>query len=94
MPYVLAAGLLHDTDQSGWQAWLAAAGCATCATLAGPVFQDFNLLDTFSVKDNIFLPLVLSRKSTAEMEKRLAPIAKQLGISELLYRAVTVPTSA
>ena len=42
----------------------------------GFVFQDFNLLDTFSVKDNIFLPLVLSRKSTAEMEKRLAPIAK------------------
>lgn len=41
---MLAAGLLHDTDQSGWQAWLAAAGCATCATLAGPVFQDFNLL--------------------------------------------------
>ena len=52
----------------------------------GFVFQDFNLLDTFSVKDNIFLPLVLSRKSTAEMEKRLAPIAKQLGISELLAK--------
>ena len=52
----------------------------------GFVFQDFNLLDTFSVKDNIFLPLVLSRKSTAEMEKRLAPIAKQLGISDLLAK--------
>ncbi|RYD05276.1 hypothetical protein N752_10800 [Desulforamulus aquiferis] len=37
----------------------------------GFVFQDFNLLDTFSIKDNIFLPLVLIRKSYEEMEKRL-----------------------
>ncbi len=50
----------------------------------GFVFQDFNLLDTFSLKDNIYLPLVLSGKSPAEMQKRLAPIAKQLGITHLL----------
>lgn len=50
----------------------------------GFVFQDFNLLDTFSLKDNIFLPLVLAGKKYEEMEKRLAPIAKQLGITELL----------
>lgn len=50
----------------------------------GFVFQDFNLLDTFSLKDNIFLPLVLAGRKYEEMEKRLAPIAKQLGITELL----------
>ncbi len=50
----------------------------------GFVFQDFNLLDTFSIKDNIFLPLVLSRKSPDEMEKRLLPIAMRLGIMEIL----------
>ena len=52
----------------------------------GFVFQDFNLLDTFSLKDNIFLPLVLAGKKYEEMEKRLDPIAKQLGITELLNK--------
>ncbi len=52
----------------------------------GFVFQDFNLLDTFSPKDNIFLPLVLSGKKPEEMEKRLAPIAEKLQISELLHK--------
>ncbi len=50
----------------------------------GFVFQDFNLLDTFSLKDNIFLPLVLAGKSAKEMEQRLQPIAEQLGITKLL----------
>lgn len=50
----------------------------------GFVFQDFNLLDTFSVRDNIFLPLVLAGKPYAEMEKRLTPIAQRLGISDIL----------
>ncbi len=50
----------------------------------GFVFQDFNLLDTFDLRDNIFLPLVLSGKSYNEMNARLAPIAKQLGIADLL----------
>ncbi len=50
----------------------------------GFVFQEFNLLDTFNLKDNILLPLVLAKKSVKEMETRLAPIAKKLGISELL----------
>ncbi len=52
----------------------------------GFVFQDFNLLDTFSVKDNIFLPLVLLGMGVGEMEKRLTPIAKKLGISEILEK--------
>lgn len=52
----------------------------------GFVFQDFNLLDTFSLKDNILLPLVLSGVSVSEMESRLTPIAKQLGIEELLQK--------
>ncbi|MDD3183855.1 MAG: ABC transporter ATP-binding protein [Anaerostipes sp.] len=50
----------------------------------GFVFQDFNLLDTFSLKDNIFLPMVLSRTHVKEMEERLVPIAQKLGITELL----------
>ena len=50
----------------------------------GFIFQDFNLLDTFSLRDNIFLPLVLSHKGHAEMAARLAPIARQLGIEALL----------
>ena len=50
----------------------------------GFVFQDFNLLDTFSLKDNIFLPLVLSGKKYEEMTKKLDPIAKKLGITEIL----------
>ena len=52
----------------------------------GFVFQDFNLLDTFSLKDNIFLPLVLAGKSYKEMEQRLEPIARNLGIEEILEK--------
>ena len=52
----------------------------------GFVFQEFNLLDTFSVQDNIFLPLVLAGKAYTEMAARLAPIARQLGIAELLQK--------
>lgn len=52
----------------------------------GFVFQDFNLLDTFNLKDNIFLPLVLAGKSYKEMSRRLQPITKKLGISELLEK--------
>ena len=50
----------------------------------GFVFQDCNLLDTFSLRDNIVLPLVLSNRPYAEMEGRLQPLAVQLGIAELL----------
>lgn len=52
----------------------------------GFVFQDFNLLDTFSNEDNIYLPLVLAGKQYAEMSKRIVPIAKTLGITELLKK--------
>lgn len=52
----------------------------------GFVFQDFNLLDTFSLQDNIFLPLVLEGKAFKEMRQRLLPIASQLGISDLLSK--------
>lgn len=52
----------------------------------GFVFQDFNLLDTFSVKDNIFLPLVLSGTPYREMQKRLEPIATKLFITEILEK--------
>ena len=52
----------------------------------GFVFQEFNLLDTFSIQDNIFLPLVLAGKPYAEMVGRLAPIAKQLRISDILEK--------
>ena len=52
----------------------------------GFVFQDFNLLDTFTLKDNIFLPLVLGGKAYGEMEKRLQPIAGRLNILEILEK--------
>ncbi|MDO4977927.1 MAG: ABC transporter ATP-binding protein [Eubacteriales bacterium] len=52
----------------------------------GFVFQEFNLLDTFSLKDNIVLPLVLSDVDVSEMEDRLAPVAEALGISDLLNK--------
>lgn len=52
----------------------------------GFVFQDFNLLDTFSLKDNIFLPLVLAGESYGEMERRLQPLARKLGISDILSK--------
>lgn len=52
----------------------------------GFVFQDFNLLDTFSLQDNIFLPMVLGGKKYKEMAKRLAPIAEKLGITEILKK--------
>jgi putative ABC transport system ATP-binding protein len=52
----------------------------------GFVFQDFNLLDSFSIQDNIFLPLVLAGKGFDEMNARLQPVAKQLGINELLEK--------
>lgn len=52
----------------------------------GFVFQDFNLLDTFSIEDNIHLPLVLAGTSYGEMKKRIVPIAEQLGISDLLKK--------
>lgn len=52
----------------------------------GFVFQDFNLLDTFSLEDNIYLPLVLAGKRYPEMKERLTPIAEQLGITSLLKK--------
>ena len=50
----------------------------------GFVFQEFNLLDTFTVRDNILLPLVLMGMNYPEMEKKLMPVAGKLGIAQLL----------
>ena len=52
----------------------------------GYVFQDFNLLDTFSLEDNIYLPLVLAGRKPAEMKERLDKIAPSLGIADLLKK--------
>ena len=52
----------------------------------GYVFRDFNLLETFSIKDNIFLPLVLAGKKYKEMDSKLKPISEMLGIKELLEK--------
>ena len=52
----------------------------------GFVFQDFNLLDTLSVKDNIFLPLVLAGAKPEEMKKRVMPLAKVLRIDDLMEK--------
>ncbi len=52
----------------------------------GFVFQEFNLLDTFSLEDNIYLPLVLAGRNYTEMRNRLMPIADQLGIADILKK--------
>ena len=52
----------------------------------GFVFQEFNLLDTFTVEDNIYLPLVLAGKRYGEMVERLSPIAKRLSINDILKK--------
>lgn len=52
----------------------------------GFVFQEFNLLDTFTIEDNIYLPLVLAGEHYKEMNERLLPIAESLGISDLLKK--------
>lgn len=52
----------------------------------GFVFQDFNLLDTFSNKDNVFLPLVLAGEKVKKMEERLQPIVEKLGIKDLMEK--------
>lgn len=52
----------------------------------GFIFQDYNLLDTFSIQDNIFLPLVLSGMPYKEMKERISPISKRLGISDILEK--------
>ncbi len=52
----------------------------------GFVFQEFNLLDTFSLEDNIYLPLVLANRPHSEMAEKLTPIAEQLGISDLIKK--------
>lgn len=52
----------------------------------GFVFQDFNLLDTFTVEDNIYLPLVLAGKPYREMNQKILPIAQKLGIDDILKK--------
>ena len=52
----------------------------------GFVFQDFNLLDTFNLEDNIYLPLVLAGKKYSDMRSRLLPISERLGITDLLKK--------
>ena len=52
----------------------------------GFVFQDFNLLDNFSLKDNILLPLVLSNTPLVEMERQVALSAQMLHIEPLLNK--------
>ena len=60
--------------------------CASRREHLGFVFQDFNLLDTLSLKDNIFLPLVLSGTDYGEMQKRLLPLAEKLSILDILEK--------
>ncbi len=52
----------------------------------GFVFQEFNLLDTFTLEDNIYLPLVLMGMSYEDMRVRLLPVARELGLTELLKK--------
>lgn len=60
--------------------------CAFRRDNLGFIFQDFNLLDTLSLQDNIFLPLVLQGRSYEYMSEQLAPVAKMLGIDDLMKK--------
>ncbi len=60
--------------------------CAFRRNHLGFVFQDFNLLDTLSLRDNIFLPLVLAGMDYKEMEKRIRPLAGKLSMEQLLEK--------
>lgn len=60
--------------------------CAFRRDNLGFVFQDFNLLDTFSLQDNIFLPLVLQGMDYSAMADRLKPIAQKLNIAKILQK--------
>lgn len=60
--------------------------CAFRRDHLGFIFQDFNLLDTLNLRDNIFLPLVLAGTDYKEMEKRLRPLVKKLEIQDLLEK--------
>lgn len=60
--------------------------CAFRREHLGFVFQDFNLLDTLTLKDNIFLPMVLSGEPYEEMEKRLTPLASRLSVADILEK--------
>ncbi len=60
--------------------------CAFRREHLGFVFQDFNLLDTLSLKDNIFLPLVLSGERYEEMDRRIRPLAARLLINDILEK--------
>lgn len=60
--------------------------CAFRRDNLGFVFQDFNLLDTLSLQDNIFLPLVLAATPYKKMFDRLKPLAERLGIQDLLQK--------
>ncbi len=60
--------------------------CAFRRDHMGFVFQDFNLLDTMSIRDNIFLPLVLAGVKVGEMEKRLLPLAQKLSVEDILEK--------
>lgn len=60
--------------------------CAFRREHMGFVFQDFNLLDTMSLKDNIFLPLVLAGMKHEKMQQRLIPLAKKLAILDILEK--------
>ena len=52
----------------------------------GFVFQDFNLLDTFTLEDNIYLPMVLAGSSYQQMRERLIPIIEKLGICDIMNK--------
>ena len=82
----ILAALDRPTQGEVWLNGRALSSAAFRRQNLGFVFQDFNLLDTFSLQDNIFLPLVLAGKHYPEMNQRLRPIVEKLGISDILSK--------
>ncbi|SKC86472.1 ABC transporter ATP-binding protein [Maledivibacter halophilus] len=52
----------------------------------GFIFQDFNLLDTLTIRENIVLPLALSKINYKEIERRVNEVSNKLGINDILNK--------
>ena len=90
---LLDAGLLHDTDASGWRAWFDATGEQEVAVAEGPVFEDFNLLRAAALAGQGVALCALAIIADDLREERLVQLSDQLIRAEYGYYIVTRRTA-